>query len=256
MDRTGRLIARILGGMSLAFGIAATVLAVWAIDRQFAVRGVVQVSGALAGVVFLLIAAFCVLVGYRLLFNRPNRNDLVLSRSGWALLALSFWVVGFTLAAIGLGRGKYQLLAVAVGLSVFGIASMLAGRAVSRKLLFSPVLPAGTSLLEKKEFVPAGFVSGVEIMNDDRTPMEFVVSVLRLHLNLSEAEAIRIMLEIHTKGGALLPLTTFDEAARAAELIAQEAKTKDHPLVCRAVTVTDAVCRQGRREFLCGQPME
>jgi ATP-dependent Clp protease adapter protein ClpS len=235
MDKTGRLIARIVGGTSLAFGIASAILAVWAIDRQFAIRGVVQISAAAAVVIFLLISAFCCLVGYRLLFNRPNRHGSLLSVTGWKWLALCFGIVGLTMAAIGLGRLQYQLFGVAVGLVVLGLCSVLAGRAASARLLWSPVFPPDTSLLRMKEFVPAGFSSGLEIMNDNRTPMEFVVSVLQTCVNISETDAIRTMLEIHKKGGVLFPLPSFDESTRVAERVTAEANAKNHPLVCRAV---------------------
>ena len=88
-----------------------------------------------------------------------------------------------------------------------------------------------------KGFVPAGFSSGLEIMNDNLTPMAFVVSVLQTGLGLSEGDAVRTMLDIHRKGGVLYPLPSFDEAKRVAELVTAEAKAKNHPLVCRAVRV-------------------
>jgi ATP-dependent Clp protease adapter protein ClpS len=237
LDKNGRLIARIVGGVCFAFGIASGILAVWAIDRQFAVRGVVRISSGAAIVGFLLISSFCCLVGFRLTFNRPNRNGSILSPTGWRMLALCFCIVGLTMAAIGLGRAEYTLLGAAIGLGVLGFGSVLAGRATSNRLLWSPVFPAGTSLLKTKRFVPAGFASGVEIMNDNLTPMAFVVSVLQNHVGLSETDAIRKMLEIHTKGGVLLPTPSFDEARRIVELVNAEAQTKGHPLVCRAVQV-------------------
>lgn len=235
MDKTVRLIARIIGGISFAFGIAAAILAVWAIDRQFAIGGVVQISAAAAVIVFLLISAFCFLMGFRLVFNRPNRNGLLLSSNRWKWLALCFWVVGLTLAAIGLGRGKYPLWGAAITLSVLGLGSFLALKVASSKLSWSPVLPPDTSLMRMKGFVPDGFLSGLEIMNDNLTPMAFVVSVLQSCVGLSESDAIRTMLEIHKKGGALSPMASFDESERIAELVTAEAKTKNHPLVCRAV---------------------
>lgn len=235
MDKYGRLIARIVGGVSLAFGFASAILAIWAIDRQFAIGGIVQISAAAAVVGFLLISAFCCLTGFRLVFNRPNRNGSLLSSSGWKWLALCFWIVGLTLAAIGLGRGKYQLLGAAITLGVLGIGSVLALRVASNKLSWSPGFPPDTSLLRMKGFVPAGFSCGIEIMNDNLTPMAFVVSVLQTCLDLSETDAIRTMLEIHTKGGILFPMPSFDESKRVAELVAGEAKAKNHPLVCRAV---------------------
>jgi ATP-dependent Clp protease adapter protein ClpS len=237
MDKTGRLIARIIGGVSLAFGIASAILAVWTIDQQFAIRGTVQISAAAAIATFLSISAFCCLVGYRLVFNRPNRNGSVLSRTEWTWLALCFWIVGLTMAAIGLGRGEYRLFGVALGLGVLGFSSVLAGRAASGRLLWSPEFPPGTSLLRMKGFVPAEFSSGLEIMNDNLTPMAFVVSVLQTCLGLSETNAIRTMLDIHRNGGVLYPLPSFDEAKRIAELVTSEARSKNHPLVCRAVRV-------------------
>jgi ATP-dependent Clp protease adapter protein ClpS len=235
MDKNGRLLARMVGGVSLAFGIAAAILMVWAIDRQFAIRGVVQISAAAVILFFLSISAFCCLVGYRLLFNRPNRHGSVLSPTGWRVLSLSFLIVALTMAAIGLGRGEYQLLAAAIGLGVLGLGSVLAGRAAASKLLWSPVFPPDTSLLRMRRFVPGGFSCGIEIMNDNLTPMVFVVSVLQNCMGLSENDAIRTMLEIHRKGGALLPMTSFEEAQRVAELASAEARAKNHPLVCRAV---------------------
>jgi ATP-dependent Clp protease adapter protein ClpS len=237
MDKNGRLVARIIGGVSLAFGVAAAILAVWAIDRQFAIRGFVQVSAALVVVVFLSIAAFCCLVGYRLAFNRPNRHGSVLSPTGWKMLGLGFLIVALTMGAIGSGRREYQLFGAAIGLGLLGLGSVLAGRVASNKLLWSPVLPPDTSLLRMKGFVPAGFSSGIEMMNDNLTPMVFVVSVLKDCVGLSETDAIRTMLEIHTKGGALLPMASFDEANRVAEAVTAETKAKSHPLVCRAVRV-------------------
>jgi ATP-dependent Clp protease adapter protein ClpS len=235
MDKNGRLIARIIGGVSLAFGIASAILPVWAIDRQFAIGGIVQISAAAAIVIFLSISAFCCLVGYRLVFNRPDRNGSVLSRTGWIWLALCVWIVGLTLAAIGLGRGKYQLLGAAIGLGVLGFGSVFALRVASNKLLWSPVFSPDTSLLRMKGFVPAGFLNGIEIMNDSLTPMAFVVSVLQTCLGLSETDATRTMLDIHRKGGVLLPMQSFEESTRIAELVTTEAQRNGHPLVCRAV---------------------
>jgi ATP-dependent Clp protease adapter protein ClpS len=237
MDKNGRLIARIIGGVSLAFGLAAAILAVWAIDRQFAIRGMVQISAAAVIVVFLSISAFCCLVGYRLLFNRPNRHGSILSPTGWKTLGLSILIVALTMAAIGLGRREYRVFGAALGLDVLGFGGLLAGRAASGKLLWSPVFAPDTSLLTVKGYVPEGFSCGLELMNDNATPMAFVVSVLMRCVGLGESEATRTMLVIHTKGGALLPMPSFEESKRVAELVTAEARNNNHPLVCRAVRV-------------------
>jgi len=88
-----------------------------------------------------------------------------------------------------------------------------------------------------KGFAPAGFKCGIEILNDDRTPMEFVVSVLRKAAGLSETDAIRTMLEIHVKGGVLLTMASMDEARRVADGVTAEARANNHPLICRAVSL-------------------
>jgi ATP-dependent Clp protease adapter protein ClpS len=235
MDKTVRLIARIVGGTSLVFGIASAILAAWAIDRQFAIRGIVQISAAAAVVVYLSISGFCCLAGYRLVFNRPNRYGLLLSSSRWKWLALCFLIVGLTLAAIGLGRGEYQLWGAAITLGLLGLGSVLALKVASSKLSWSPVLPPDTSLLLMKGFMPADFSCGLEIMNDNLTPMAFVVSVLQTCVGLSETDAVRTMLEIHRKGGVLFPMVSFEESQRVAELVTADARSSNHPLVCRAV---------------------
>jgi ATP-dependent Clp protease adapter protein ClpS len=100
-----------------------------------------------------------------------------------------------------------------------------------------PVLPPDTSLLTLPEFVPAGFVQGVEILNDNATPMEFVVSMLSAHLGLSAADSQRAMLDIHNRGGGLFPTPSLAQAALVAAQIAADAKKQGHPLVCRAVGI-------------------
>jgi hypothetical protein len=97
--------------------------------------------------------------------------------TGWMALALCFWIIGLIVSAIGLGRDDHSLLLGALGLGVLGFGSVLAGRAASRKRAQSPVFPPETSLLQVEGFVPAGFLCGIEIMNDNLTPMAFVVSV-------------------------------------------------------------------------------
>jgi hypothetical protein len=51
----------------------------------------------------------------------------------------------------------------------------------------SVILSPETSLLTLPNFVPPGFKCGVEVLNDDATPMEFVVSMLSAHWLCSSA---------------------------------------------------------------------
>jgi ATP-dependent Clp protease adapter protein ClpS len=97
----------------------------------------------------------------------------------------------------------------------------------------SPVFPPETRLLEHASLRPAGFVQGVEILNDRTTPMEFVVTVLMKHVGLSREKAIETMLSIHNSGGILIALPTPQEATRVASAISADATAAGFSFVCR-----------------------
>jgi ATP-dependent Clp protease adapter protein ClpS len=109
--------------------------------------------------------------------------------------------------------------------------------------LFRPatglILPPGTSLIHVEGMIPLGFRCGLEILNDDKTPMLFVVSVLRSRVSLSNEDAHRTMLTIHERGGILLPIPSLEESRRIADAVTEDATKKHHPLVCRAVSVAE-----------------
>jgi ATP-dependent Clp protease adapter protein ClpS len=232
MDRTQTFIASVTGGILLAFGIVLAMFVARIVELQFVTRNALQTNAAVTALSCLVMSVFFLVVGYRLLFNRPNRNGSLLSPIGWMVLAVCFFAVGAVVAAIGMSRGDYQAFVAAVGLAAFGCLSVIAGRRRQ-----SPLFPPETSLLRLARFAPPGFTCGLEILNDDRTPMAFVVSVLRHNVGLSEIAAIRTMLEIHKKGGMLLPMPSSEEANRVAEVVTAAALVNNHPLVCRAVRV-------------------
>jgi ATP-dependent Clp protease adapter protein ClpS len=97
----------------------------------------------------------------------------------------------------------------------------------------APVFPPETRLLTLSRFRQPGFVQGIEVLNDRTTPMEFVVQMFVQHLSLTEAQAIAVMLDIHNKGGVLIPLPTASEARRIADAISAEAQAAGHALTCR-----------------------
>jgi ATP-dependent Clp protease adapter protein ClpS len=87
--------------------------------------------------------------------------------------------------------------------------------------------------------VPVGFRYGLEILNDDKTPMLFVVSVLRTRISLSKKDAHLTMLAIHERGGILLPMPSLEESQRIADAVTEDARRKHYPLVCRPVSVAE-----------------
>ena len=72
----------------------------------------------------------------------------------------------------------------------------------------------------------------VILVNDDFTPMEFVVEVLRLFFNLREEEATRIMLNVHTKGKGVCGTFSKDIAETKVVMVNDFAQENEHPLLC------------------------
>jgi len=72
----------------------------------------------------------------------------------------------------------------------------------------------------------------VILLNDDYTPMEFVVHVLQKFFNKGQEEAMRIMLQVHHEGKGLCGVYPHDIAASRIAQVAQHARARQHPLQC------------------------
>jgi len=72
----------------------------------------------------------------------------------------------------------------------------------------------------------------VVMLNDDYTPMEFVVNVLRRVFGKSEEEAAHIMLKVHHEGRGVCGVYPRDIAATRIEMVMQLAQARQHPLQC------------------------
>jgi len=72
----------------------------------------------------------------------------------------------------------------------------------------------------------------VFLLNDDYTPMEFVVQILEHFFNKSREEATRIMLHVHKKGMGLCGVYTFEVAETKVAQVMNAAKQAQHPLQC------------------------
>ncbi len=73
----------------------------------------------------------------------------------------------------------------------------------------------------------------VVLLNDDYTPMEFVVQLLRDIFRKSQEEAVGIMLEVHHKGAGICGVYTRDVAETKAETVVAAARREEYPLQCR-----------------------
>ncbi len=72
----------------------------------------------------------------------------------------------------------------------------------------------------------------VLLLNDDYTPMEFVVHVLEQFFSKSREEAYRIMLHVHQKGVGVCGVYTFEVAETKVTQVMDFALQNGHPLQC------------------------
>ena len=72
----------------------------------------------------------------------------------------------------------------------------------------------------------------VLLLNDDYTPMEFVVYVLERFFQKSREEATRIMLHVHQKGVGVCGIYTYEVAETKVAQVLDLAQRNEHPLQC------------------------
>ena len=72
----------------------------------------------------------------------------------------------------------------------------------------------------------------VILLNDDYTPMEFVVDVLESIFGMDRTTATRVMLEVHTKGKCVCGVFTFEIAETKVAQDTTYSQQHQHPLLC------------------------
>ncbi|MCB1833888.1 MAG: ATP-dependent Clp protease adapter ClpS [Geminicoccaceae bacterium] len=72
----------------------------------------------------------------------------------------------------------------------------------------------------------------VLLLNDDYTPMEFVVLVLERFFSKNREDATRIMLHVHHKGVGICGVYTFEVAETKVAQVIEFARQNQHPLQC------------------------
>lgn len=91
---------------------------------------------------------------------------------------------------------------------------------------------SGAALLEERPKLKKPPLYNVMLMNDDYTPMEFVVDVLRIFFRHDRPKATQIMLEVHTKGKAVCGTYTRDIAETKTAQVNDYSREHQHPLLC------------------------
>ena len=72
----------------------------------------------------------------------------------------------------------------------------------------------------------------VLLLNDDYTPMEFVVYILEAIFNKTREEATRIMLHVHNRGVGICGVFTYEVAETKVAQVMDIARRNQHPLQC------------------------
>ena len=88
----------------------------------------------------------------------------------------------------------------------------------------------GNILLKKKEKTKKPSFYRVIMLNDDYTPMEFVVMVLKKFFGHNNESAQRIMLHVHQKGIGVCGIYTYEIAESKAQQVMNFARKNEHPL--------------------------
>lgn len=91
---------------------------------------------------------------------------------------------------------------------------------------------APSELAEQKSELKKPKRYKVILLNDDYTPMEFVVHVLMKYFYMNKDKATVIMLDIHYKGRAICGIFTREIAETKMQQVNQYSAINDHPLLC------------------------
>ncbi len=72
----------------------------------------------------------------------------------------------------------------------------------------------------------------VILLNDDFTPMDFVVEILTDFFNMSLEKATQVMLQVHTQGVGVCGTYTKDVAETKVHIVNEYSREHHHPLMC------------------------
>jgi ATP-dependent Clp protease adaptor protein ClpS len=90
----------------------------------------------------------------------------------------------------------------------------------------------GQIVVQEKTRLKRPPMYAVVLLNDDYTPMEFVVWILQTLFFKTHDEATRVMLQVHNDGKGIAGVFTHDVARTKAVQVEQIARKHEHPLAC------------------------
>ena len=96
-----------------------------------------------------------------------------------------------------------------------------------------------TTVQESKPELKRPPLFKVLLINDDYTPMEFVVEVLESFFRMTREQATHVMLAVHTQGRGVCGIYARDIAETKAAVVNQYSRENQHPLLCEIEATED-----------------
>jgi ATP-dependent Clp protease adaptor protein ClpS len=90
----------------------------------------------------------------------------------------------------------------------------------------------GLALEEARPEIKLPPMYRVILLNDDYTPMDFVIEILRTFFSMNHDRATQVMLHVHTKGKGVCGVFTFEIAETKVALVNEYSRQSEHPLKC------------------------
>ncbi|NMM38809.1 MAG: ATP-dependent Clp protease adapter ClpS [Glaciimonas sp.] len=89
-----------------------------------------------------------------------------------------------------------------------------------------------TLIEQREQKLKAPSMYQVLLLNDDYTPMEFVVAIIQEYFNKDRETATHLMLKVHRDGKAVCGVYSKDVASTKVDLVLTHARKAGHPLQC------------------------
>ncbi|PCI08148.1 MAG: ATP-dependent Clp protease adapter ClpS [Gammaproteobacteria bacterium] len=95
-----------------------------------------------------------------------------------------------------------------------------------------PDYDGGLAVEEEKPKLKPPKQYKVIVINDDYTPMEFVIEVLMTYFAMDDAKATRVMMSVHTKGKGICGVFSHEIAETKVDQVNEYSRLSQHPLMC------------------------
>ena len=127
------IVVRAAGLVMSSFGVALAMLVLWMVYRLWILDRFGRLGAWLLLTGTVIIATFCLLIGSRLFFVRPNRYGSLLTPRGWRILGSVFYSTTAASVVAAIVSGRYELLLVCPLAAGFGVMCIRAASRLGEK---------------------------------------------------------------------------------------------------------------------------